>query len=173
MKQPVVISAIQAQFTSNLDLNGVSSAIRDGYRILKVRTKRNDSQTAIGMQVSNPMSVTMASEVLYSVEKKEFLKNRYAHAGATTTMGLPKKLSTLFDAVVDASNGCSIEQLRNKHSRMVLLEAIYLTDRLDEFIYSLSDSETVDYQLVRYRYGKEVQPNFIELLVELYPEKMI
>ena len=56
------------------------------------------------------------------------------------------------------------------YSKSNIVEAVFLTDTYGDFNKTI---DPIEYQLVRYRYGKEVPKGFLSELVERYPEKVI
>lgn len=163
----VVKEHLNPHIIDRLYPNGIK--LNDKHYIIKVRTSQRgfngDSNTLI-----RPMELAFKSDLIYDVSKKEFSKNRYTQHGLNTSANLPTDVKPLFSAITDITNGFNINILKSKHNKKILLEAIYLTDTLNEFI---DDFQMIDYQLIRYRYGKQMPAKFLNELVTVYPEKLI
>lgn len=107
----------------------------------------------------------MIADTVYNTSKGTFEKNRYGFSN------MPKDLDRLYKPIMDIIEfKPPFEELDSKYSKINLAQAIYLTNTYGEYA---KDIDQIDYQLIRYRFGKEVPKGFLPELVERYPEKLI
>lgn len=76
----------------------------------------------------------------------------------------------IFASIIDILDEKNYDELIIKYSRSNLVEAIFLTDTYEKFC---NEIDLLEYQLVRFKYGKEISKNFLPQLVEKYPEHLI
>ena len=128
-----------------------------GYRIYKLRNTFNSLEIKVKFQ----------SEIIIDIPTLSYQKNRY---GSNDISNVPNVLKSLLEPINSIMEGCNYKSLSEIYSTNNLLEAIFLTDTYSKFKDSINELE---YQLIRFKYGKEVQKNFLPMLVERYPEKLI
>lgn len=147
----------------------VGSRIVGKYKILRVRPIGNSLDNVTYSRFESNMKIQQQAEVIFDSETKSFIKNRYNND--TTIQRFPTSLKKVYTPILDImKKGSPYENLISKYSKMNLVEAIYLSDTYKDFYDKI---DPIEYQMIRFKYGKEVLKDFILKLVERYPEKLI
>ena len=170
MEDNIFISAVETTHMNNLDVSQHGRRDRREFTILKIRGARDSyNSDNVDMQV-RPMELMYRSNLVYSVKKKQFVKNRFDINGCNSAVMLPESINPLFSAVIDVNDELPIETLRENHSKSLLLEALFLTNKIRVY---RDDFSLTEYQLMRYRYGKEINHSYLVNVVEEFPELLI
>jgi hypothetical protein len=151
-----------------IDLGIIGCRIFGGYKILKMRPMRESIDDGITMRLGSGLKIQFQAEVIFDTGTEVFVKNRYNNG--LSLNGFPETLRRVFAPSIDILKEKNYNDLIFDYSKSNLAEAIYLTDTYGKFYNKI---DPIDYQLVRYKYGKEVPKGFLSELVERYPEKVI
>lgn len=174
MRNPVVLAIKDfVQFDEKLDelirMGVVGCRNFNGYYFLKMRPNRPSLYSDdVSIQLPSGMKIQYQAEVIFDTKSNGFTKNRFN--GDNTTQWFPPALERVYSPILDIQKGMCFDGLIEKYSRTNLAEAIYLTDSYSKF---REEIDMIDYQLIRYKYGKEVPMDFIPELVERYPERLL
>jgi len=155
---------------NNIDLTNLSKRIKNDYTIIKIKSHRKNLKNGDTYIDITPMELAYKSEMIYNVHEQHFYKHRYDINGSNTATMVPDKIKPLFEAIIAVSELKPIDELKLNHKKSDLIEAIYLTGKLRNYVNNISLTE---YELIRYKYGKSVNPNFLEDLIADYPEHLI
>ena len=128
------------------------------YRIYKLRSTFNLLDIKVKFQ----------SEIIIDISDLSYQKNRYGNSNDISYA--PDNLKRLLKPINAIMEGHDYKSLSEIYSMSNLVEAIFLTDTYSKFKENINE---IEYQLIRFKYGKEVQENFLPELVERYPEKLI
>lgn len=173
MRSPVIVAVKDFNRfddkTADMIANGIIGCRRTGgYKILKMRPVRSPFNETQTVNLGTGLKIQYQAEVIFNTETQVFIKNRYNNG--LSLNGFPETLRRVFEPIIDILKGQNYNDLIFEYSKSNLVEAVYLTDTYGKFG---SEIDPIEYQLVRYKYGKEVPSGFLSELVERYPEKVI
>jgi len=166
----IFVAVVNENHSRNIECyNDYSKRVKNGYTIIKLKFVR-DNYHESGDMLIRPMDLMYKAEMIYDISNQQFYKNRYDVSGGNEATNLPKETKPLFETIIDVSKLKPIDELKLNYTKSNLIEAIYLTGKLSNYI---KDIDPIYYELIRYRYGKKVNPNFLENLITEHPEYLI
>ena len=116
------------------------------YRIYKLRSTFNLLDIKVKFQ----------SEIIIDISDLSYQKNRYGNGNDISYA--PDNLKRLLKPINAIMEGHDYKSLSEIYSMSNLVEAIFLTDTYSKFKENINE---IEYQLIRFKYGKEVQENFL------------
>ena len=177
MGNPIVVivrkdlhQTIKGNLDKMVSLGIYGHKVSGKYRILKIRPQRSyDHDKNIGSLGLNTV-VSHAAEIIYDAKLNKFLKSRYGDT-ASSISGMPTDLALIMSPIVEIVNDMKIDYLLENYSRQSVLDSIFLTDSYYERFQD--DVDVLEYQVIRYKFGKEILPCYIPEMVKKYPEHLI
>ena len=164
MKPPIIVTIKKTVLKSNhLDVYAFREL--NDHVIYKVRTLSGiDNKISSEKGIFN-MHMMMLADTVYNTGKGTFEKNRYGFNN------IPQDLNKLYQTVMDIVEfELSFDVLVEKYSKFDVIQAIYLTDKYS--VYE-KDIDYIDYQWIRYKFGREIPQEILSIIINDYPEKLI
>ena len=169
MNRNIFIAVLDNNHTQCLDDSIHSISRKKEFTIIKIDSRLDLETSELIMQIK-PMSLVYKSCLIYSIAKKEFVKNRFSVSENNDTVGLPKSIIPLFNAIIDISNFLSMNLMMERYNRSLCMEALYLTDKIRDYS---GEFDMTEYQLIKLKYGKQIHSSYLNKIVKDYPEKLI
>lgn len=135
-----------------------------GYNIYKIKPKRTFTDS-ISVKIDN--TILMFADVAFDIVTGNFIKNRFG----SDFSALPDELHRIYVPSFYMTHlKKSYGELEKDYSKAEILQAIYLTDTYNTYIDHI---DHLEYQLVRFKNGKEIPNAIMQEIIEKFPEKLI